>query len=89
MTILDFLSGAVSMGFLICGLFFLRFWARTRDELFLAFSIAFALLSIGQTVLTFRGIRVEERSWLYVFRLAGFLLILLAILRKNLGERRR
>lgn len=89
MTILDFLSGAVSMGFLVCGLFFLRFWTRTRDELFLAFSVAFALLSVGQAVLTFTGIPVEERSGLYVFRLAAFLLIIAAIWRKNLTGKDR
>jgi hypothetical membrane protein len=81
---LDFLSGAVSMGFLVCGLFFLRFWRRTKDELFLAFAIAFALLSIGQALLALTGIPVEERSWLYLFRLAAFLLIIIAIVRKNL-----
>ena len=80
---LDFLSGAVSMGFLVCGLFFLRFWRRTADELFLAFAVAFALLSVGQALLALTGIPVEERSWLYLFRLVAFLLIILAILRKN------
>ena len=80
---LDFLSGAVSMGFLVCSLFFLRFWRGTKDELFLAFAVAFFLLSIGQAVLTLTGIPVEERSWLYLFRLAAFLLIILAIVRKS------
>lgn len=86
---LDFLSGAISMGFLVCGLFFMRFWVKTRDELFLAFSVAFTLLSIGQALLALTGIPVEERSSLYLFRLAAFLLIILAILRKNLRGRPR
>jgi hypothetical protein len=81
---LDFLSGAVSMGFLVCSLFFLRFWTRTKDQLFLAFAVAFVFLSIGQAMLALTGIPVEERSWLYLFRLAAFLLIILAIVRKNL-----
>jgi len=81
---LDFLSGAVSMGFFVCSLFFLRFWSRTKDELFLAFAVAFILLGIGQALITLTGIPVEERSWLYMFRLGAFLLIILAILRKNL-----
>jgi hypothetical protein len=33
MMLLNFLSGALTMGFLIAGLFFLRFWKRTRDGL--------------------------------------------------------
>ena len=88
MAVLDFMSGAVSMGFLVCSLFFWRFWARTRDELFLAFAVAFALLSMGQALLALTGIPVEERSWLYLFRLAAFLLIILAIWRKNLRGKR-
>lgn len=84
---LDFMSGAVSMGFLVCSLFFLRFWGRTRDELFLAFAVAFVLLSIGQALLALTGIPVEERSSIYLFRLGAFLLIILAIVRKNLRGR--
>ena len=81
---LDFLSGAISMGFLICGLFFLHFWSRSRDELFLGFAVAFLLLSIGQALLSLTGLPVEERSWIYLLRLGAFLLIILAIWRKNL-----
>jgi hypothetical protein len=87
MALFDFLAGAVAMGFLIGGLFFLRFWTRTRDGLFLAFAIAFWLLAIGQALLALTGVPMEERSWLYLFRLAAFLLILFGILRKNLGTR--
>lgn len=89
MTLLDFLSGAIAMGFLVGGLFFLRFWSRTRDGLFLSFAVAFWLLALGQTLLTLTGVPVEERSWIYLVRLAAFLLIIVAILRKNLGTRRR
>lgn len=87
-TVLDFLSGAVSMGFLLCSLFFLRFWSRTKDELFLAFAIAFMLMSIGQALLALTGIPVEERSWIYLFRLTAFLLIIAAIWRKNVRGKR-
>jgi hypothetical protein len=79
----EFLSGAVAFGFVIAGLFFLRFWRRTRDGLFLAFAVAFWLLGAGQALLTLADVLVEERSWLYLFRLAAFALIIAAILRKN------
>jgi hypothetical protein len=85
--ILDFLAGAVTFGFVVAGLFFLRFWRRTGDGLFLAFAAAFFLLGMGQGLLALANIPVEERSWLYLFRLAAFALILLAIIRKN--RRRR
>ncbi|WP_155264307.1 DUF5985 family protein [Sphingomonas segetis] len=83
MTLYDFLSGAVALGFLVCGLFFLRFWKRTREQLFLAFSLAFALLGAAQTVLALASIPTEERGSLYLIRLAAFTLILVAIYRKN------
>lgn len=78
-----FLAGAIVAGFTLAGLFFLKFWKRTRDELFLAFTGAFWLLGLGQALLTFSDIPLEERSWLYLLRLAAFILILIAIWRKN------
>jgi hypothetical protein len=83
MTVYDFLSGAVAFGFLVCGIFFLRFWHRTRDELFLAFALAFALLGLGQGLLALANIPTEERGSIYLLRLAAFALILFAIMRKN------
>ncbi len=85
--LLPFLSGAVVMGFWLAGLFFLRFWRKTRDELFLAFTLAFWLLGLGQALLAFSKVPVEERSWLYLLRLVAFLLILAAIWRKNASSR--
>lgn len=83
MTLYDFLSGMVSGGFFIAGLFFLRFWRRTSDDLFLSFGLAFWLLGAGQALLALGNVPVEERSWIYLIRLCAFLLILFAIYRKN------
>jgi hypothetical protein len=83
MTLYDFLAGAVAFGFLVCGLFFLRYWSRSRDELFLSFALAFALLGTGQAIIALANVPTEERGSLYLFRLSAFLLILLAIYRKN------
>jgi len=83
MTLYDFLAGAVTLGFLVCGLFFLRFWSRTRDSLFLAFALAFVLLGLVQATLALGNIPTEERGSIYLIRLAAFGLILIAILRKN------
>ena len=87
MTVLDFLSGAITMGFFVCGLFFWQFRRRTGDSLFLCFAVAFWLLALGQALLALAGIPVEERSSIFLLRLAAFLLIIFAILRKNLGGR--
>lgn len=87
MTLYDFLAGAVALGFFVCGLFFLRFWRRTRDPLFLAFALAFALLGTGQSILALANIPTEERGSIYLIRLTAFALILIAILRKNRSAR--
>lgn len=81
--LIQFLSGAITAGFLIAGLFFLRFWRRTGDGLFLAFAVAFWLLGLGQALLAFTDTAAEERSFLYLIRLAAFALILISIWRKN------
>jgi hypothetical protein len=77
------------MGCLIAGLFFLRFWKRSHEGLFIAFALAFWLLGLAQAALSFGNILVEERSWLYLLRLAAFLLILVAVWQKNRARRDR
>ena len=87
MTLYDFLSGAVAAGFFVCALFFLRFWRRTSDGLFLAFALAFGLLGTGQSILALANIPTEERGSIYLIRLSAFAVILFAIVRKNRGAK--
>ena len=84
----DFLGGAISMGFAIAALLFLKYWKRTRDGLFLAFAAAFLLLGINQALLSVTNVPVEERSSLYLIRLAAFLIIIGALWAKNRETRR-
>ncbi len=84
----DFLGGAVAMGFAVAALFFLKFWRRTREGLFLAFAGSFLLLAATQALLTLSGVPTEERSWLYLLRLMAFLLILGAMWWQNRRGRR-
>jgi hypothetical protein len=79
----DFLSGAITAGFVIAGLFFLRFWKKSREGMFITFALAFWLLGLTQALLAFTNIPVEERSWLYLLRLAAFSLIIASIWIKN------
>lgn len=87
-TLSAFLSGAIALGFGLAGIFFLRFWKKTREELFIAFTLAFWLLGLNQALIELANIPVEERSWLYLLRLCAFMLILIAIWRKNRTVRR-
>ena len=77
-------AGGLAAGFLVLAAFFLRFWGRTRDGLFLAFSAAFALMSANQALPVILNIPQEERGGIYLIRLAAFLLIIVAVVGKNL-----
>jgi membrane-associated PAP2 superfamily phosphatase len=81
----DFVSGAITAGYLVLGLFFLRFWRRTRDALFANFAAAFWLLAVNQGAATLTRAGEIETSWIYLIRLAAFLIIIAAIARKNFG----
>lgn len=83
MTLYDFLSGAVAFGFALSALFFLRFWTRSREPLFLAFAVAFMMLGSVQAILALANFTTEEQSSIYLIRLGAFLVILIAILHKN------
>jgi membrane-associated PAP2 superfamily phosphatase len=85
----DFIAGLVAMGFGVSALFFLRFWSRTRDALFGVFAAAFALLAINQTLATMMDYGREELGWVYLLRLAAFILIIVGIVQKNLAARSR
>lgn len=86
---LAFMSGMTTMGFLIAGLFFFRFWWRTSDALFVYFGIAFSMLALSQALVSLAGIPSEGQSWIYLLRLAAFTLLIVGIIAKNFGEGRR
>jgi Family of unknown function (DUF5985) len=79
----DFFSGMITMGYFVASAFFFRFWVRTSDGLFIAFSVAFFLLAISTALTSLLSLPYEERSWLYLIRLAAFVLLIVAILGKN------
>ena len=77
----------VFMGFLIAGLFFAKFWARTSDPLFAIFAAAFFLLAVHQGVLIGGAVPRAEQGWTYLIRLAAFSLLAVAILYKNMSRK--
>jgi hypothetical protein len=80
----QFLLGATTMGFLVAGLFFLRFWWQTHDRLFAMFALAFWALGLNRLVFALLIGADEARSLpVYIVRLLAFSLILVAILDKN------
>ena len=75
-------NGAVAVCCVIAGLFFLRFWRKSRDRLFILFAIAFWVLGANRVALTFVAAD-ETKMYLYMVRLLAFLIILIAIVDKN------
>lgn len=86
---LDFLAGAVALGYFLAAVFFARFWRSTSDRLFLAFAIAFALLALNQVIATFLEAGDERTVYAYALRVIGFILILVAIVDKNISTKSR
>ena len=83
---IEFLSGAVTLGFLVGAGFFARFWRKTGDRLFLAFAVAFVLLALNQLAALWLGAADERVAYAYLLRVLGFILILGAIVDKNLAQ---
>ena len=78
-----FLWGACVMASAVIGVFFLRFWRKTHDRLFLIFALAFWLLGVNWLALSLTRTQDEIQPLLYLIRLAAFVLIIFGIVDKN------
>lgn len=84
-----FANGVLTAGFLALGLFFLKFWRRTRDGFFALFAAAFVLLAANAFASALTGPHSENTNpSIYLLRLCAFVLIIVAIVRKNVAGRR-
>jgi uncharacterized membrane protein HdeD (DUF308 family) len=72
----------------MAGIFFLKFWKRTRDFLFLAFAIAFIIEGLDRASVITLAKPNEGAPWIYLVHLLASGLILAAILKKNYGARK-
>ena len=82
---IDFLSGAVAMGYAMVGLFFLRIWGRSADRLHLALALAFDLLAINQAITTWIG-DDERVVYAYVLRVIAFTMILMTLFGRSFSR---
>jgi hypothetical protein len=83
-----FLIGVIVTCSLVASLHFLRFWRRTHDLLFLGFAAAFLIEGLNRVRFLFLVDPREVDSSIYLVRLLAYLLILGAILYKNLARPR-
>jgi hypothetical protein len=84
----QFISGMITMGYVVAGIFFLRFWRDTRDRLFAMFGVAFFILALQRVGFQLVKIDSDRAPLLYFVRLLAFLIILLAIVDKNRSRKR-
>lgn len=85
-TILTLEFGALIVLCVIASVFFLRYWASTRDRFFLWFAAAFATFGINWVLLGF-DVGGEYRTGVFVVRLVAFLMIIAAIVGKNAASK--
>lgn len=82
----SFLLGVIATASLTAGVFFLKFWSKTRDSLFLAFGLAFVIEGLNRCAVLMLARPNEGSPYIYGVRLLAFLIILAAILHKNYGK---
>ncbi|MDQ3283409.1 MAG: DUF5985 family protein [Acidobacteriota bacterium] len=80
---IQLISGALFAGYTIAGLFFLRFWASSRDRLFAMFALAFWILAVQRVALVLTRTLLEDQAPLYLLRLLAFVIIIVAVVDKN------
>ena len=83
LTLVPFMQGAVAMGCVVAGMFFLRFWRESRDRLFLFFSVAFWMLGLSYLALGIVAVATEWRVYVFLLRLLAFCTIVVGIAEKN------
>jgi hypothetical protein len=79
----QFFAGAAIISLLVIASFFLRFWKRTRDRLFLFFAGSFGFLMVERIVRALMSVENEWAPYVYTIRLFAFILIIVAIVDKN------
>ena len=84
----NLLCAATAMGFLVAGLFFLRFWRDTTDRFFALFAVAMWIFAANWATLAISPPITESRHHAFLIRLVAFLVIIGAVVDKNRTNRR-
>jgi hypothetical protein len=79
----QFLWGSLATASLVAALLFLRFWKLGGDRLLLYFATAFAMLALNWIVLGVANPDRETVFYVYLLRLAAFVLIIVGIVDRN------
>jgi hypothetical protein len=72
----------VSLG-LTASLFFLNFWYTTRDQLFIAFAVVFAVEGLSRFYGLFSTSPDDRIPFVYAIRLFAYVFLIACIVKKN------
>jgi hypothetical protein len=79
--------GASATAFALIALVFIRYYKEQRDRLFGFFAAAFGFMALGFVIRIVTDVD-EHRAYVFLPRLCGFILIIIAIFDKNRRGRR-
>ena len=82
-TLTHVLLGALVMGDVIAGLFFVRFWKMTGDRFFLFFAASFVAIAVSSVVVDEQVPPFGYAPLGYMIQILSYLFIIAAILYKN------
>ena len=80
---IEMLAGALLLSYLLAGMYFVQFWRRTGDRLFVHFAVAFWLFVLNQLVTAIPSLADDTAGYEYLLRVLGFLVIIAGIIDKN------
>jgi hypothetical protein len=83
---IEFLWGSIAALCVTAALFFFKYWRRTRDVLFLGFTLGFGTLALHWTGLSLLHPVSETRHHLFFVRLLAFAFIIAGVVAKNRGK---
>ena len=81
------LLGAVIMGDVIAGLFFVRYWKITGDRFFLFFAASFIAVAVSRVVVDEDVPPFGYEPFGYMLRILSYLFIIAGILYKNTSSK--
>jgi hypothetical protein len=77
------LNAVAATASVIAGVIFLRSWRDTADRLFAGFAAAFWMFALNYLLLALVDTADETRVYLFLPRLAGFVILLATIVERN------
>jgi hypothetical protein len=82
-SLLPFLHGALALACVAVAVKFLKYYQLSGDRFFIWFAVAFFTFAIGAVVRVFVASTLEHSHLLFLPRVLGFSLIIVAIVDKN------